>query len=76
MSYLVLLLGTPYMDGKYFDKEDAIEAAESFEEDYKGIKAQVVSCKDNLIITDEIFWRTNRVSIEAINDKKLRERRA
>ena len=55
MGYLVLLVGTPFMDGRYAHEEDALGAAEWFKEKYKGIDPLVVSSKETLIIGDDIF---------------------
>lgn len=74
MGYLVLLVGTPFMDGRYAHEEDALGAAEVFKEKYKGIDPLVVSSKESLIIGDDIFWNRNTETLEAINARKLRAR--
>ena len=74
MGYLVLLVGTPYMDGFYARESDALGVKKTFERDYKGIQVEVVSTENGFVIGDDIFWARNIETLEAINARKLRAR--
>jgi hypothetical protein len=74
MGYIVLLVGTPFMDGRYAHEEDALGAAEVFKEIYEGIDPVVVRTKENLIIGDDIFWMRNREALDRFNEQKMKQR--
>lgn len=76
MGYLVLLVGTPFMDGRYAHEEDALGAAEWFKEKYKGIDPLVVSSKETLIIGDDIFWNRNEEALDSFNEQKMKHRQS
>ena len=63
-GYLVLFVGTPYMDGRYSIEEDAHEVKEHMESRYPHIRFEVVEVRGDFRVTDDIFWSRNMEEIE------------
>ena len=63
-GYLVLFVGTPYMDGRYSIEEDAHEVKEHMESSYPHIRIEVVEVRGDFRVTDDIFWSRNMEEIE------------
>lgn len=74
MGYLVLFLGTPYMDGAYPHMLRAIAAREHLRKLYPEIKIEIVRAIDGFIIFDEIFWADHKKELEAFNKLKGKEK--
>jgi len=63
-GYLVLFVGTPYMDGRYSIEEDAHEVKEHMESRYPHIRFEVVEVRGDFRVTDDIFWANHQDEIE------------
>ena len=63
-GYVVLFVGTPYMDGRYTNEEDAHEIADHMESRYPHIRFEVVEVRGDFRVTDDIFWARHQDEIE------------
>ena len=63
-GYLVLFVGTPYMDGRYRQEETAHEVKERMESRYPHICIEVVEVRGDVRVTDDIFWANHQDKIE------------
>ena len=63
-GYLVLFIGTPYMDGRYAHEESAHEVKEHMESRYPHIRIEVVEVRGDFRVTDDIFWANHQDEIE------------
>ena len=63
-GYVVLFVGTPYMDGRYTNEEDAHEIADHMESRYPHIRFEVVEIRGDFRVTDDIFWARHQDEIE------------
>lgn len=75
MDFIILLLGTPYMDKRYSNLITALAARKHLRNLYPEISIQIVSVFDNFEIADEIFWADHKEELEAINKRKGEEKR-
>jgi hypothetical protein len=55
MNYVILVIGTPYMDGKYTTIESAYSVKELLKHDYPYLRLEIVKVFDRFVITDDIF---------------------
>ena len=55
MNYVILVIGTPYMDGMYKTIESADEVKELLKHDYPHSRLEIVKVFDGFVITDDIF---------------------
>jgi len=68
-GWIVLFLGTPYIDGVYLKKEDAAEVKKHFEERFWGIRFAMafVEKDQDFYISDGIHWNRNEERISELN---------
>ena len=65
MNYVILVIGTPFMDGMYTTIESAYEAKESLRKDFPHTRFEIVEVSERFYITDDIFLAHNRHEVEA-----------
>ena len=69
MGYLVLFVGTPYVDGVYADKDYAEEIKKNFMENrFPKLEFEVIEAPKGFRVTDDIFWSRNFDRITRINE--------
>ena len=56
VGWVVLFIGTPFMDGRYTKEEDAIQVKEHMEERYPRLRFEVVQVRGDFLVSDDIFW--------------------
>ena len=68
-GWIILFLGTPYIDGVYSKKEDAAEVKKHFEERFYGIRFAMafVEKDQDFYISDGIHWNRNEENISELN---------
>ena len=68
-GWIILFLGTPYIDGVYLKKEDAAEVKKHFEERFYGIRFAMafVEKDQDFYISDGIHWNRNEENISELN---------
>lgn len=60
MNYVILVIGTPFMDGMYTTIESAYEAKESLRKDYPHTRFEIAKVSEHFVVTDDIFLANNR----------------
>lgn len=55
MNYVILVIGTPYMDGGYTTIESAYSVKELLREDYPHLRLEIVQMSERFYISDDIF---------------------
>lgn len=68
VGWVVLFLGTPYMDGRYTEKDFAMRVKERMEERYPRLRFEVAQVRGDFLVSDDIFWADHQEEIEAAND--------
>ena len=68
VGWVVLFLGTPYMDGRYTEKDSAMQVKEHMEERYPRLRFEVAQVRGDFLVSDDIFWADHQEEIEAAND--------
>ena len=63
-GYLVLFIGTPYMDGRYRFEKTAHEVKERMESRYPHIRFEVVEVSGDFRVTDDVFWANHYEEIK------------
>lgn len=64
MNYVILVIGTPYMDGMYKTIESAYSVKELLREDYPHLRLEIVKVFDGFVITDDIFLANHTHELE------------
>ena len=67
-GWVVLFIGTPFMDGRYRKEEDAIQVKEHMEEKYPRLRFEVVQVRGEFLVSDDIFWADHQDEIQREND--------
>ena len=67
-GWVVLFIGTPFMDGRYRKEEDAIQVKEHMEEKYPRLRFEVVQVRGDFLVSDDIFWADHQDEIQREND--------
>ena len=69
MGYLVVFVGTPYVDGVYADKGYAEEIRENFKKKrFSELEFEVIEVPEGFRVTDDIFWARNFDRIARVNE--------
>lgn len=68
VGWVVLFVGTPFMDGRYVNKDDAMQIKEHMEEKYPRLRFEVAQVRGDFLVSDDIFWADNQDEIEKAND--------
>ena len=66
-GWVVLFIGTPFMDGRYRKEEDAIQVKEHMEEKYPRLRFEVVQVRGDFLVSDDIFWADHQYEIQREN---------
>ena len=64
----VLFIGTRFMDGRYTEKDSAMQVKEHMEERYPRLRFEVAQVRGDFLVSDDIFWADHQEEIEAAND--------
>lgn len=56
VGWVVLFIGTPFMDGRYTKKDSAMQVKEHMEERYPGLRFEVAQVGGDFLVSDDIFW--------------------
>jgi hypothetical protein len=68
IGWVVLFIGTPFMDGRYRDKEDALGVAEAMKERYPRLRFEVAQVRGDFLVSDDIFWANHFDELEVLNN--------
>ena len=68
VGWVVLFIGTPFMDGRYTEKDSAMQGKEHMEERYPRLRFEVAQVRGDFLVSDDIFWADHQEEIEAAND--------
>ena len=68
VGWVVLFIGTRFMDGRYTEKDSAMQVKEHMEEKYPRLRFEVVQVRGDFLVSDDIFWADNQDEIEKAND--------
>ena len=69
-NYVVLLSGTPFMDGKYSSMHDAYSAQEHIRSVYPKQRLDIIQVLDSFDVTNDIFWSDNQDELDYLWGKK------
>ena len=67
-GWVVLFIGTRFIDGRYRKEEDAIQVKEHMEEKYPRLRFEVVQVRGDFLVSDDIFWADHQDEIQREND--------
>ena len=62
--YVVLFVGTPYMDGKYHSVESAYMVKEAIQKKYPYLRLEIAKVSAKFLVTDDIFWARHQQELE------------
>jgi hypothetical protein len=63
-GYIILFLGTRYVDGTYINKETAEEVMEYFaDEKFPNLQFKLEEAPKGFVVTDDVFWSRHHDSI-------------
>jgi len=68
VGWVVLFIGTRFMDGRYTEKDSAMQVKEHMEERYPRLRFEVAQVRGDFLVSDDIFWADHQEEIEAAND--------
>tara|TARA_X000001388_G_C2184929_1_gene105132 strand:+ start:455 stop:760 length:306 start_codon:yes stop_codon:yes gene_type:complete len=68
VGWVVLFIGTRFMDGRYTEKDSAMQIKEHMEERYPRLRFEVAQVRGDFLVSDDIFWADHQEEIEAAND--------
>ena len=68
VGWVVLFIGTPYMDGRYRKKDSAMQVKEHMEERYPRLRFEVAQVRGDFLVSDDIFWADHQDEIEQASD--------
>ena len=68
VGWVVLFIGTRFMDGRYTEKDSAMQVKEHMEERYPRLRFEVAQVRGAFLVSDDIFWADHQEEIEAAND--------
>ena len=68
VGWVVLFIGTRFMDGRYTEKDSAMQVKEHMEERYPRLRFEVAQVRGYFLVSDDIFWADHQEEIEAAND--------
>jgi len=63
MSYLVLFIGTPFIDGKFTNIGSAYGAMERHKERFPHLRIELVQGSGKFKVTDNLFWANHKEKI-------------
>ena len=67
-GWVVLFVGTPFMDGRYTKEDSAIQVKEHMEEKYPRLRFEVAQVRGDFLVSDDIFWADHQDEIQREND--------
>ena len=74
--YIILFLGTHYVDGMYTNKEMAEGVMEYFaDEKFPNLQFKLEEAPKSFVVTDDIFWSRHHDSIVELDHLLSRSRR-
>ena len=75
-GYIILFLGTRYVDGTYINKETAEEVMEYFaDEKFPNLQFKLEEAPKGFVVTDDIFWSRHHASIVKLDRLRSYSRR-
>jgi hypothetical protein len=74
--YIILFLGTHYVDGMYTNKEMAEGVMEYFaDEKFPNLQFKLEEAPKGFVVTDDIFWSRHHDSIVKLDHLRSHSRR-
>ena len=67
VGWIVLFVGTPFMDGVYTEEEFAVQIKEHMEEKYPSLRFEVADVPADFRFSDDIFWANHQDEIDVLN---------
>ena len=55
VGWVVLFIGTPFMDGRYTEIDSAMQVKEHMEERYPRLRFEVAQVRGDFLVSDDIF---------------------
>ena len=67
MKYVILFIGTPYMDGNYTNMEAMYEALDRHRQRFPNLRIEWAQVSPNFVLSDDIFWADHKETLKAEN---------
>ena len=67
MKYVVLFVGTPYMDGNYMSVEAMYKALHSHRDRFPNLRGEWAQVSPDFVLSDDIFWVNHKKALEVAN---------
>jgi len=65
MKYVVLFIGTPYMDGMYQSIEIVYEVLERHRRRFPNLRVEWAQVSPNFVLPDDVFWANHKETLKA-----------
>jgi len=67
VGWVVLFIGTPFMDGRYTDKKRAVQVKDRMKDRYPNLRFEVAQVGEKFLVSDDIFWANHYEELDLLS---------
>ena len=67
VGWVVLFIGTPFMDGRYRNKEHAVQVKDRMKGRYPNLRFEVAQVGGKFLVSDDIFWANHYEELDLLS---------